>query len=93
MIFYDIQSSLKHKGNYNSATFFLIFVRMENVHKLIEYSVLRRKKGALIFPTHFTGGGTQTAVKTKPVSNIRTHLSLHRKAFKIKYHDRLVKIN
>ena len=84
MIYYDIQSSLKHKGNYNSATFFLIFVTMENVHKLIEHSVLRSKKRALIFPTHFTDSGTQTAVKTKPVSNIRTHLLLHRKAFKIK---------
>ena len=37
---------------------------MENVHKHIEHSVSRRKKGYLIFPTDFRGKGTQTAIKT-----------------------------
>jgi len=37
---------------------------MENVHKHIEHSISRRKKGDLIFPTDFRGRGTQTAVKT-----------------------------
>lgn len=37
---------------------------MENVHKHIERSISRRKKGELIFPTDFRGKGTQTAVKT-----------------------------
>ena len=37
---------------------------MENVHKHIEHSVLRRKKGDLIFPTDFRSKGTQAAVKT-----------------------------
>lgn len=37
---------------------------MESVHKYIEHSILRRKKGDLIFPTDFRGKGTQTAVKT-----------------------------
>ena len=37
---------------------------MENVHKHIEHSISRRKKGDLIFPTDFRGKGTQTAVKT-----------------------------
>jgi hypothetical protein len=36
---------------------------MENVHKHIEHSVSRRKKGDLIFPTDFRGKGAQTAVK------------------------------
>lgn len=37
---------------------------MENVHKHIEHSVSRRKKGDLIFPVDFRGKGTQAAVKT-----------------------------
>ena len=37
---------------------------MENVHKHIEHSISRRKKGDLIFPTDFRAKGTQTAVKT-----------------------------
>lgn len=37
---------------------------MVNVHKHIEHSISRRKKGELIFPTDFRGKGTQTAVKT-----------------------------
>ncbi|MBS1737539.1 MAG: type IV toxin-antitoxin system AbiEi family antitoxin domain-containing protein [Bacteroidetes bacterium] len=37
---------------------------MENVHRHIEHSISRRKKGELIFPTDFRGKGTQTAVKT-----------------------------
>jgi predicted transcriptional regulator of viral defense system len=37
---------------------------MENVHKHIEHSISRRKKGELIFPTDFRSRGTQTAVKT-----------------------------
>lgn len=37
---------------------------MGNVHKHIEHSISRRKKGELIFPTDFRGKGTQTAVKT-----------------------------
>lgn len=37
---------------------------MENVHKHIKHSFLRRKKGDLIFPSDFRGKGTQTAVKT-----------------------------
>lgn len=37
---------------------------MENVHKYIERSISRRKKGDMIFPTDFRGKGTQTAVKT-----------------------------
>ena len=37
---------------------------MENVHKHIEHSVSRRKKGDLIFPTDFRSKGTQAAVKT-----------------------------
>ena len=49
--------------NINLVTFFLIFVTMDNVHKHIEHSVLRRKKGDLIFPTDFRGKGSQTAVK------------------------------
>jgi hypothetical protein len=37
---------------------------MENVHKHIERSISRRKKGDLIFPTDFRGAGAQTAIKT-----------------------------
>ena len=37
---------------------------MQNVHKHIEHSVSRRKKGGLIFLSDFRGKGTQTAVKT-----------------------------
>lgn len=37
---------------------------MENVHKHIDHSVSRRKKGNLIFPTDFRSKGTQTAIKT-----------------------------
>lgn len=36
---------------------------MNNVHKHIEHSVLRRKKGDLIFPTDFRSTGTQAAIK------------------------------
>lgn len=37
---------------------------MENVHKHIEHSISRRKRGELIFPTDFRNRGTQAAVKT-----------------------------
>jgi hypothetical protein len=36
---------------------------MENIHKHIEHSVSRRKKGDLIFPDDFVGKGAQTAVR------------------------------
>jgi len=36
---------------------------MDNVHKHIEHSILRHKKGAIIFPTDFRGKGSDTAIK------------------------------
>jgi Family of unknown function (DUF6088) len=59
-----VNSVLKHIKINNPATFFLIFVTMENVHKHIENSISRRKKGTLIFPTDFRSKGSQTAIKT-----------------------------
>lgn len=57
---------------------------MENVHKHIEHSVLRRKKGDLIFPTDYRSKGTQTAVKTS-LSRLSKEGKLKRLAHGIYY--------
>lgn len=44
-------------------TFLRKFVTMETVHKIIEHSISRKKKGELIFPTDFRGMGTEAAIK------------------------------
>ena len=36
---------------------------MSNVHKHIEHSVSRRKKGSIVFPTDFRNKGSQAAIK------------------------------
>lgn len=68
----------------NSVTFFLIFVTMDNVHKHIQHSVIRRKKGDLIFPSDFRSKGTQTAVKTA-LSRLSREGTLKRLAHGIYY--------
>lgn len=68
----------------NSVTFFLIFVTMDNVHKHIQHSVLRRKKGDLIFPSDFRSKGTQPAVKTA-LSRLSREGTLKRLAHGIYY--------
>lgn len=57
---------------------------MENVHKHIEHSVLRRKKGDLIFPTDYRSKGPQTAVKTS-LSRLSKEGKLKRLAHGIYY--------
>lgn len=57
---------------------------MDNVHKHIENSISRRKKGELIFPTDFRGKGTQSAVKMA-LSRIAKEGKLKRLAHGIYY--------
>jgi hypothetical protein len=57
---------------------------MDNVHKHIEHSISRRKKGELIFPTDFRGKGTQSAVKMA-LSRIAKEGKLKRLAHGIYY--------
>ena len=57
---------------------------MENVHKHIEHSVSRRKKGDLIFPIDFRGKGTQYAVNAA-LSRLSREKKLKRLAHGIYY--------
>lgn len=44
-------------------TIFAKLVTMEKTHTYIEQSILRKKRGDLIFPSDFRGNGTDTAIK------------------------------
>ena len=57
---------------------------MENVHKHIEHSISRRKKGDLIFPIDFRGKGTQYAVNAA-LSRLSREQKLKRLAHGIYY--------